>query len=66
MWTLFFYMYANYVGSYDLGHFIYPYIDWRSYPATIAIFVFAICLLTAIYYGYCVCMDNWLKRRGSQ
>merc|ERR1712098_287238 len=28
----FFYMYANALGTYDMGHVIYPIIDWQNIP----------------------------------
>lgn len=66
VWTLFFYMFANFLGGYEMHHAVYPIIDWKSYPATIGIFCFAIALVVACNYGYSVCMNRSLKRRGEQ
>lgn len=32
VWTLFFYMFANFLGTYEFGRMIYPIVDWKSYP----------------------------------
>lgn len=46
------YIFFNWLGVQDKGK-IYPIIDWKSYPETIAISVFGIGCMAAAWYGIC-------------
>ena len=64
-WHGFFYMFANYLGFFDMDREVYPIIDWKSYPQTIIVFLLGIATFIV---GYYLCWCNWadknLKRRG--
>lgn len=55
-------MFANFLGTYECDHAIYPIIDWKSYPATIGIFILAIGIVTGVNYGYTVCLNKYKRR----
>lgn len=65
VWHGFFYMFANYLGFFDLEHAMYPIIDWTSYPQTITVFLLAIAFLVCGFYiCWCNFADKYFKRRG--
>lgn len=62
----FFYMFANYLGYYDFGFAMYPIIDWKSYPITVAVFILGIGVMTSFYYCFCSWAENHWKRIGEK
>lgn len=66
VWTLFLYMFANFLGTYEMNHYVYPIITWESYPFTIGVFILAIAITVGAHYGYTVAINKCLKRRDSQ
>lgn len=66
VWHGFFYMFANKLGTFDMDHAVYPIIDWKSYPMTIAVFCLAIAIMSGVYYCHCIWLETHLKRRGEK
>lgn len=65
-WHGFFYMFANWLGAFDMGHEVYPLITWKSYPVTIGIFLIGIAVMSGFYLCFTSWTDAHLKRRGEK
>lgn len=61
----YFYMFADWLGFFDTGHYIYPIITWDSYPLTILYFTIGIWFMCVGFYKcFCSWADLHWKRRG--
>jgi len=54
-WTLMWvwgliYTFFNALGTYDMGHAVYPIITWESYSFTLGVFFIAFCVSSVFYY----------------
>lgn len=64
LWHGLLYIFFNWLGTEDYGH-LYPIIDWKSYPETLAYAVFGVCCMAGAWYGICSCFESTFKRRGA-